>query len=582
MTGLGSPARTFPVWAPDAAAVSVEVAGHGRHPLQRTADGWWRLPQALEAGPDPLDYGFVVDGEGPHPDPRSRRQPEGVHALSREWSPSAYTWGDDAWRSDSLTGGVIYELHIGTFTPEGTLDAAADRLGHLVDLGVDAVELLPVNAFNGTHGWGYDGVLWFAVHEPYGGPDAYQRFVDACHARGIAVIQDVVYNHLGPSGNYLPKYGPYLSEGRTTWGASVNLDGPQSDEVRRLILDDAVFWLDDMHVDGLRLDAVHALHDTTAEHILEALARQAAGIRERTGRAATLIAESDLNDPRLIRERRRHGYGLDAQWDDDVHHAVHVNLTGETSGYYADFEGAGSLVKVFERGFFHDGTYSSFRERRHGRPLDADIPFTRLVAFSQDHDQIGNRAIGDRLTATLDDGGLAVAAALVLLGPFTPMLFMGEEWGATTPWPFFSSHPEPELAEATRTGRIAEFARMGWDPAVVPDPQDPATFESARLHWAELDEPGHARLLGWYRRLIELRREVPAGARATAVSCSDGVFRFTRGGLQVEAALHGSLPPAEPTPGIGSAVLDAFDDRVRVTGATGDRVSGSRRRPRYR
>jgi maltooligosyltrehalose trehalohydrolase len=319
-----------------------------------------------------------------------------------------------------------------------------------------------------------------------------------------------------------------------------------------------------MHVDGLRLDAVHALQDSSAEHILEALAREAATVGETTGRQATLIAESDLNDPKLIRERRRHGYGLDAQWDDDVHHAVHVNLTGETSGYYADFAGPGSLVKVFERGFFHDGTWSSFRERRHGRPLDAGMPFTRLVAFSQNHDQIGNRAIGDRLTATLDEGRLAAAAALVLLGPFTPMLFMGEEWGASTPWPFFSSHPEPELAEATRTGRIAEFSRMGWDPAVVPDPQDPATFASAKLDWSEPAEPDHARLLAWYRRLIELRRAVPADARATCVGYSDGVFAFTRGRLRVEVALDGPLPDDDAEGG----VLAAFGDTVRVTPAS--------------
>jgi maltooligosyltrehalose trehalohydrolase len=574
MTAEGtSPARTFPVWAPDANTVEVEVAGHGRHPLRKAADGWWRLPTPFEggrsgdsAGPahGPLDYGFVVDGAGPYPDPRSQRQPDGVHGLSREWDPGAFAWTDHDWRPGPLTGRVSYELHVGTFTPEGTLDAAAARLDHLVGLGVDAVELLPVNAFNGPHGWGYDGVLWFAVHEPYGGPDAYQRFVDACHRRGIAVIQDVVYNHLGPSGNYLPVFGPYLSEGRNTWGSSVNLDGPKSGEVRRLILDNAAFWLRDMHVDGLRLDAVHALQDSSAEHILEALAREAAAVRETTGRQATLIAESDLNDPKLIRERRRHGYGLDAQWDDDVHHAVHVNLTGETSGYYADFAGPGSLVKVFERGFFHDGTWSSFRERRHGRPLDAGMPFTRLVAFSQNHDQIGNRAVGDRLTATLDEGRLAAAAALVLLGPFTPMLFMGEEWGASTPWPFFSSHPEPELAEATRTGRIAEFSRMGWDPAVVPDPQDPATFASAKLDWSEPAEPDHARLLAWYRRLIELRRAVPADARATHVGYSDGVFAFTRGRLRVEVALDGPLPDDDAEGG----VLAAFGDTVRVTPAS--------------
>ncbi|MEY9852972.1 maltooligosyltrehalose trehalohydrolase [Leifsonia sp. EB41] len=549
------------VWAPGADAVEVEIAGHGRHPLQKDERGWWSLPAPLDGADAPLDYGFVVDGAGPFPDPRSRRQPEGVHALSRTWDPGDFAWTDHDWRPGPLTGRVIYELHLGTFTPEGTLDAAAGRLDHLVELGVEAVELLPVNAFNGSHGWGYDGVLWFAVHEPYGGPDAYQRFVDACHGRGIAVIQDVVYNHLGPSGNYLPMFGPYLSEGRTTWGSSVNLDGPASGEVRQLILDNARFWLREMHVDGLRLDAVHALHDGSAEHILEALAREAAGIRETTGRPATLIAESDLNDPKLIRERRRHGYGLDAQWDDDVHHAVHVNLTGETSGYYADFAGPQALIKVFERGFFHDGTWSSFRERNHGRPLDGDIPFSRLVAFSQDHDQIGNRAVGDRLTATLDEGRLAVAAALILLGPFTPMLFMGEEWGATTPWPFFSSHPEPELAEATRTGRIAEFARMGWDPNVVPDPQDPATFESARLDWTEPARPTHARLLAWYRHLIELRRELPAGARATDVTCVDGVFAFTRAGLRVEAALTGSDLPATADETVTEAV---FDGAVRI------------------
>ncbi|CAM5476814.1 malto-oligosyltrehalose trehalohydrolase [Leifsonia shinshuensis] len=557
------PDRTFPVWAPDAESVLVDVAGAGRHPLEKGDDGWWRLPAPLDRAGDgaPLDYGFVVDGAGPHPDPRSRRQPDGVHALSREWDPSAFRWTDGGWRPGTLTGRVIYELHLGTFTPEGTLDAAADRLDHLAELGVEAVELLPVNAFNGPHGWGYDGVLWFAVHEPYGGPEAYQRFVDACHGRGIAVIQDVVYNHLGPSGNYLPVFGPYLSEGRNTWGSSVNLDGPRSDEVRRLILDNAAFWLRDMHVDGLRLDAVHALRDSSAEHILEALAREAAALRETTGRPATLIAESDLNDPKLIRDRRRHGYGLDAQWDDDVHHAVHVNLTGETSGYYADFAGPEALIKTFERGFFHDGTWSSFRERHHGRPLDADIPHPRLVAFSQDHDQVGNRAIGDRLTATLDEGRLAVAAALILLGPFTPMLFMGEEWGATTPWPFFSSHPEPDLAEATRTGRIAEFARMGWDPAVVPDPQDPATFESAKLDWTEPAEPAHARLLAWYRRLIEVRRALPADARATDVTSADGVFGFTRAGLRVEAALSGH---DLPHPADGTVTEAVFDDAVRV------------------
>ncbi|MFF2050445.1 malto-oligosyltrehalose trehalohydrolase [Leifsonia sp. NPDC058194] len=557
--------RTFPVWAPHADDVSLVVTGRDPLPLTRGEDGWWRLPEPLEASSAPLGYAFAVDGADPHPDPRSRRQPDGVHAPGREFDPDARVWDDGDWRGRDLTGAVIYELHIGTFTPEGTLDAAATRLDHLVGLGVEAVELLPVNAFNGTHNWGYDGVLWYAVHEPYGGPEAYQRFVDACHARGVAVIQDVVYNHLGPSGNYLPVFGPYLGDAHSTWGASLNLDGPDSDEVRRYILDNVRYWLEDMHVDGLRLDAVHALHDSRAEHILEAMAREAASVGERTGRPATLIAESDLNDPKLIRSRARHGYGLDAQWDDDVHHALHANLTGEITGYYADFGDPSALVKVFERGFFHDGSWSSFRARHHGRPIDADIPFARLVAFSQDHDQIGNRAAGDRLTASLGAGSLAVAAALTLLGPFTPMMFMGEEWGATTPWQFFTSHPEKELGEATARGRIAEFARMGWDPAVVPDPQDPQTFQRSKLDWSEPERPEHARLLGWYRTLTALRRDVPSDARATDVTYDDGVLAFTRGGLRVEAALSGGGLAAA---GDGAEVAAEFGDAVRVTRAS--------------
>lgn len=560
--------RRFPVWAPGASTVSLVIGGEDgpatEHALTRTDGGWWQLDAPLP-GDAPLDYGFVVDGDGPHPDPRSLRQPHGVHELSREFDPAGHEWADGAWRGRELTGAVIYELHIGTFTPAGTLDSAIARLDHLVELGVDAVELLPVNAFNGEHGWGYDGVLWYAVHEPYGGPAAYQRFVDACHARGLAVIQDVVYNHLGPSGNYLPVYGPYLGDGHSTWGASVNLDGPQSDEVRQYILDNALYWLRELHVDGLRLDAVHALHDERAVHILEELATKVDEASAELGRPLTLIAESDLNDPRTVRDRARTGYGIGAQWDDDVHHAIHANLTGETTGYYADFAGVTSLAKVFDRGFFHDGTWSSFRERHHGRPLDADIPHTRLVAFSQDHDQIGNRAVGDRLTATLSQEQLAAAATLTLLGPFTPMLFMGEEWGATTPWQFFTSHPEKELGEATARGRIAEFAKMGWDPDVVPDPQDPETFDRSHLDWSEPERQEHARLLTFYRDLIALRRTVPAEARATDIVADGDVFSFTRGRVRVHVNLRG-LRLAERAGSAPDALL-RFGDAVRVDAA---------------
>ncbi|MEF2976948.1 malto-oligosyltrehalose trehalohydrolase [Subtercola sp. YIM 133946] len=445
------------------------------------------------------------------PDPRSRRQPTGVHGLSRTFDPSRHQWSDGSWKGRQLAGGEIYELHIGTFTPEGTFDAAIDKLDHLVSIGVDFVEVLPVNAFNGTHNWGYDGVLWFAVHELYGGPEGYQRFVDAAHAKGLAVIQDVVYNHLGPSGNYLPQFGPYLSDAKAnTWGDSINLDGPGSGEVRRYIIDNALMWLNDYHVDGLRLDAVHALQDDSHPHLLAQLSTEVDALSSFLGRPLSLIAESDLNDPVMFTPRSTQGYGLTGQWSDDFHHAVHVALTRETTGYYADFEPLSALAKVLTEGFFHNGTWSSFREKMHGRPIDTDHTESwRLVVANQNHDQIGNRATGDRLSASLTDGQLGIAAVLTLLGPFTPMLFMGEEWAASTPWQFFTSHPEPELGEATAKGRIEEFAKMGWDESAVPDPQDPSTFENSKLDWSEPGQGRHAAVLRLYRELARLRRTHP-------------------------------------------------------------------------
>ena len=407
-------------------------------------------------------------------------------------------------------------------------------------------------------------MLWYAVHEAYGGPAAYQRFVDACHAAGLGVIQDVVYNHLGPSGNYLSQFGPYLSDVHgNTWGSSVNLDGAESDEVRRYIIDNALMWLRDYHVDGLRLDAVHALHDGRATHLLELMAVEVAALGASVGRPLSLIAESDLNDPRLITPRDANGYGLDAQWSDDFHHALHVALTGETNGYYADFAGLGALAKVLTQGFFHDGTFSSFRGRSHGRRVDTErMPTWRLVVASQNHDQIGNRALGDRLSGQVDAGQLAIAAALTLLGPYTPMLFMGEEWGASTPWQFFTSHPEPDLGEATARGRIAEFSRMGWDPDTVPDPQDPATFERSRLDWDELAEPGHARLLGFYRALAGLRRTHPAFSDprfdqiAVDVDEAGRWLRLRRGRVEV-LVNFGTEPARVPTAG-GPVLLCSF------------------------
>lgn len=497
----------FAVWAPNPKVVHLELGGQ-RIAMSRSDDGWWR---ASVGCPPDAQYGYVLDDDPTVlPDPRSARQPNGVHGLSQLWDPRAVQWKDGSWAGRSIAGAVIYELHTGTFTAEGTFDAAIDKLDYLVDLGVDFVELMPVNAFSGTHGWGYDGVLWYAVHEAYGGPDGLTRLVDACHQRGLGVLIDTVFNHFGPSGNYLPRFGPYLSSVSNPWGEGVNLAGPDADEVRHYIIECALRWMRDFHVDGLRLDAVHALVDNTAIHILEELAAETDSLSQALGRPLSLIAESDLNDPRLITPRDRGGYGLTAQWDDDIHHAIHTAVSGERQGYYADFGSMATLATTLRNGYFHAATYSSFRHRRHGRPLDTSlIPGTRLMAYTCTHDQIGNRAIGDRPSHNLDHGQLAIKAALALGSPYTAMLFMGEEWASSRPFQFFSSHPEPELAKATAEGRKAEFADHGWDAADIPDPQDPETFLRSKLHWDEVDDPDHAPMLTFYRDLISLRRTEP-------------------------------------------------------------------------
>ncbi|MDA0566755.1 malto-oligosyltrehalose trehalohydrolase [Streptomonospora sp. S1-112] len=497
----------FEVWAPDRGRVRVRVGG-ADHPLRPAGGGWWRSDTTARTGDD---YAFLLDDDPtPLPDPRSLHQPAGVHGPSRVYDHTAYTWGDSAWTGRALPGSVLYELHVGTFTPEGTLDAAIGRLDHLVDLGVDLVELMPVNAFGGAdHGWGYDGVLWGAVHEPYGGPDALKRFVDACHRRGLGVLLDVVYNHLGPDGAYLPRFGPYFA-GETAWGPSLNLDGPGSDEVRRYVIDNALGWLRDFHLDGLRLDAVHALRDSRARHLLTELSAEVDALAAGLRRPLSLIAESDLNDPRMVTPREAGGHGMAAQWSDDLHHALHCALTGEDHGYYADFRPPEVLPRVLRRVFLHDGGYSSFRGRTHGAPVDtAATPGHRFLAYLQNHDQIGNRAQGDRMAARTSTGLLACGAALVLCSPYTPMIFMGEEWAAATPWPFFASFTDPGLADGVRRGRRREFAAMGWAESEVPDPIDPDTRRSAVLCWDEPERPPHKAVLGLYRDLIALRRARP-------------------------------------------------------------------------
>ena len=495
----------FEVWAPTPDTVRLDVDG-SLHPMHRGDDGWWSAD--VDASPD-ARYGFVLDDDTTVlPDPRSPRQPDGVHQPSQLHQLDESVWTDSSWTGRQLQGGVIYELHIGTFTAEGTFDAAIERLDHLVDLGVTFVEVMPVNGFNGTHNWGYDGVLWYTVHEAYGGPDGLQRLVDACHSRGLGVILDVVYNHLGPSGNYLERFGPYMAQGANSWGQAINYAEADSGVVRRYAIENALRWFDEFHIDGLRLDAVHAIVDHTAVHLLEELAVDTRRLAAHLRRPLSLIAESDLNDPSLVTARSGGGYGLDAQWDDDIHHAIHAAVSGERQGYYGDFGSLQGLANTLRQGFFHAGTYSSFRGRTHGRPVDTRrIPASSFVTYTTTHDQVGNRAIGDRPGFYLSPGQLAVKAALVLASPYTPMLFMGEEWAASTPFQFFTSHPEPELGKATAEGRKAEFAEHGWDKADIPDPQDPDTFTRSKLDWSELGTGDHARLLDAYRGLLALRRE---------------------------------------------------------------------------
>jgi maltooligosyltrehalose trehalohydrolase len=534
--------------------------------MEPSPSGWWSL-DVPGAGPG-TDYGFVLDGQGPFPDPRSPFQPGGVHGLSRLLRHEDFPWADQGWNAPPLEEAVIYELHVGTFTPAGTFEAAIGRLDHLAALGVTHVELMPVVEFPGGRGWGYDGVDLFAPHHAYGGPAGLKRLVDACHARGLAVLIDVVYNHLGPDGNYLALYGPYFSHRYTTpWGDAVNFDGPGSDEVRRFVVDNALGWLRDYHADGLRVDAVHEIYDKSAVHILEQLAAATHGLGADLGRRLVVIAESDLNDPRLVREAGAGGYGLDAQWNDDLRHALHVTITGESDAYHGQYAGLPDLAKSLADVFVFDGRYSPFRDRTHGRPV-GDLPRTRFVGFLQNHDQTGNRALGERSAHLMAPGALRAGAALVLLGPFVPLLFAGEEWGASTPFLYFTDHEHETLAEAVREGRRNEFPAFMREGIDIPDPQAPDTFERSRLRWDEVHEPEHAALLEWHRQLIAFRRGHPAlrDGRSPAVRCDARRSWLTmeRGGVIVAANL-GPDPVRVPLePAAGPVVALASDDDVRV------------------
>jgi maltooligosyltrehalose trehalohydrolase len=521
--------------------------------------GWWRL-NVDNAGPG-NDYCYLIDGDKTcYPDPRSLWQPSGVHGMSRVYDQNSFRWTDMKFQAPPLASGVIYELHIGTFTEEGTLDAAIGRLDYLVELSITYVELMPVASFEGNHGWGYDAVALFAVHQPYGGPDALKRFVDAAHNKGLAVLLDVVYNHFGPVGNYTGKFGPYLVEShRTPWGGAVNLEDAGAHQVRRFLCDNALMWLRDFHADGLRLDAVHAFVDRSAIHFLEQLAAEVETLSTTMARQLTLIAESDLNDPRVVTPREAGGLGMDAQWSDDFHHALFAVLSpGAGKGYYADFGEFGQLAKALKQNFVYDGIYSKYRNRVHGRPAE-HVSQHRFVGYIQNHDQVGNRALGDRLREVIGFDRAKVAAALVLMGPFIPLLFQGEEWAASSSFQYFADYDE-EMARLVSEGRKREFAAFGWTPESIPDPEDVETFERSKLKWDEVNEGEHAEMLAWYRQLIRLRRQIPSltdgepGHTSATYSEQDRWLSMERGDVTVSCNL-GETEGMFPVPEGGRVVL---------------------------
>ena len=556
--------HTFRVWAPVCERVDLVVDERtiGMAPRER---GWWGAIAEAGAG---SRYGFRLDGGEVRPDPRSPSQPDGVDGRSELVDHDAFVWTDDRWRGMSLPGAVLYELHVGTFTEAGTFDGVADRLDHLVELGIDAVELMPVVEFSGDRGWGYDGVDLFAPHHRYGGPDGLKRLVDACHGRGIGVVIDVVYNHLGPAGNYLAEFGPYFStRHQTNWGAAVNFYGPGSDEVRRFVIDNAIMWMRDYHADGVRLDAVHAIIDDSARPVLEELAEEVHTLAAHLHRPLFVIAESARNEPHLVRSRDAGGFGLDAAWADEWHHALHAALTGERSGYYEDFGSLDQLGKALCQAWVYEGEWSPHRQRGHGRP-PVGLAGDQFVVCTQNHDQVGNRAAGERSSALMGEGRLRVAAALLFCSPFTPLLFQGEEWAATTPFQYFTDHRDPDLAEAVSDGRRQEFAHFGWDPDQFPDPQAASTFEASKLVWTERGRPPHADILDWYRQLVSLRRTRPELSDprldriAIDVDERASTLVITRGRIRLLVNV-GDGEHCFPRPD-GVALLTASDPTVRL------------------
>jgi maltooligosyltrehalose trehalohydrolase len=501
--------QEFRIWGPRAKRVQLQYQDRTCAMQGPDERGWWRLK--VESAKCGMDYAFLIDDDPtPYPDPRSLWQAQGAHGASRLYDQGAFVWTDAHWEGCPLSAAVIYELHVGTFSKEGTFDGAMVHLDHLVELGVTHVEVMPVAEWAGDRGWGYDGVALYAVTESYGGPDGFKRFVDACHAKNLAVILDVVYNHFGPVGNYTNKFGPYVTDlHKTPWGDAVNFEDADSDQVRRFFCDNAEMWLRDYHVDGLRLDAVHAFIDRSAVNFMEQLSAEVEQLGATLGKKLVLIAESDLNDPKLVRPREAGGYGMDAQWSDDFHHALFTLLHPGNAemGYFGDFGAMEHLAKALEHVFVYDGVYSRYRKHSHGRPVEG-LSAHHFICFVQNHDQVGNRARGERMEHLVGMDAAKVALGIMLMAPFVPMLFMGEEFAASSPFLYFADHEDEEMVRLVSEGRRREFAAFGYAEKEVPDPEDRQTFAASKLKWGEVQEGKHAEMLEWVRRLIRMRRTV--------------------------------------------------------------------------
>jgi maltooligosyltrehalose trehalohydrolase len=504
----------FELWAPNVGISSIDVViGDVQHSMVRKERGIWDC--VVESAGPGTAYTFRLNADPglTYPDPRSRWQANGYTGASI-LVDTTFPWTDAGWQAPLLADAVFYELHIGTFTPGGTYLSAIEKLPYLKDLGITHIELMPIHEASGTRGWGYDGVYLYAPYSPYGTPDDLKALVDACHANGLAILLDVVYNHLGPEGNNTAKFAPYTKDEHTPWGEAINLDGPGSDHVREFIIDNALMWLEDYHFDGLRIDAMDELRDRSATHLIEEMTEAVTALGERLGRHLVTTAEFDQNDPRVVMPRDRGGLGLDAQWCDNFHHALMTVLSGDTSGYYADFGKIELLAKALRQAIVFDGQYSGYRNRRLGRPYTTARP-DNFIVFNANHDQVGNRPLGDRPSHRLGIDKVKISAALTVLSRFVPMLFQGEEWAASTPFQYFTDHRNPAIAEATITGRRSQFGR-DFEPDQIPNPQDIATFERSKLNWDELEQGEHKAMRQWYRDLIGLRHSIPGFGRDPA------------------------------------------------------------------